>query len=330
MKIVFIVPYYGKFPNYFHLFLKACANNPDYDWLIISDIKNTYTNLDNVHWIDMSWNHLCSLFQEKFEFSISLETPYKLCDFRPAYGYVFQNYIKEYDYWGYCDIDLIFGDLHAFLPKKKIQEYDKVGHLGHLSLYRNSDEINELFMCDIKGISRYREVFTSEQSCIFDEWNWISINHIFLENGKKVWMFNDYFDIYPYDDNFRKVVRKIPEKNESYGQDIIEKSISFATVENGKAFQWKYCHGKWNRMEVAYIHFQKRNMQVLADEMMSKILCVPDRFLPMEEERISHRYIWNAKLHRIWNRKKIKKEGKKIFFWIIVKTSPIRHPFRKQ
>lgn len=329
MKVVFIVPYYGTFPNYFNLFIDSCANNSDYNWLIVSDIHYMGKLPHNVCFLKLSWTELQTLFQKKFDFEIKLDKPYKLCDFRPAYGYVFHNYIRGYDYWGYCDIDLIFGDLRAFLPKEKIQEYDKVGHLGHLSLYRNSDIVNKLFMCKIDGIARYKEVFTSDKSCIFDEWNWISINHIFLKSNKKVWMFDQFFDIYPYDDNFRKVVRKVPQKNKSYGQDIIEKSISFATVENGKAFQWKYCDVRWRKTEVAYIHFQKRNMQVLVDETMQKILCVPDRFIPMKKEIISHRYVWRAKVHRLFNKKKIKWKSKKILFWVIVKTSPVRHLLRK-
>lgn len=328
MKIVFIVPYYGEFPNYFNLFLKTCANNPEFDWLIVSDIKSHYEYPQNVHYMEMTWEQLYALIQSKFDFSISLETPYKLCDFKPAYGYIFQDYIKKYDYWGYCDVDLLFGKLKTFLPFEKIKTYDKVGHLGHMTLYRNTDEINRLFMKEINGNLRYKEVFTSRQNHIFDEWNWISINHIFLENKKKVWMFNDFFDIYPNDDNFRKVVRQIPQNRESYGKDMIEKKPSFASVEKGKIFQWSMHKGMWRKQETAYVHFQKRNMQVLVDETIEKFLCVPNQFIPMNEDSVPKKYIWKANIHRLLNEKKLQWEVKKAVFWIIVKTSLIRHPFR--
>ena len=34
-KGVLILPYFGKFNNYFPLFLKSCGYNPSYDFLIL-------------------------------------------------------------------------------------------------------------------------------------------------------------------------------------------------------------------------------------------------------------------------------------------------------
>ena len=33
-KVVFIIPYFGKFNNYFQLFLNSCAYNKKFEWLI--------------------------------------------------------------------------------------------------------------------------------------------------------------------------------------------------------------------------------------------------------------------------------------------------------
>lgn len=330
MRVVFIIPYYGEFPSYFNLFLKTCGNNPGYEWFVFSENNEKYSYPNNVHYVEMPWQELKSLFQNRFDFEISLDSPYKLCDFKPAYGYVFEEYIKGYDYWGFCDVDLLFGDLAAFIPFEKIEKFDKVGHLGHMALYRNNTEINRLFMSELDGILRYKEVFTSNQSFIFDEWNWISINHIFLDKKKKVWMFGKFFDIYPYDDNFKRVVRKIPAGNESYGKDVVEKQLSFASVEKGKAYQWQFGGERWTKNEVAYVHFQKRTMQVLVEKSAEKVLCVPDRFVLFEGEDIPEQYIKEARIHRFLNKKKLIWERKKITYWIIEKSSPIRHPFRRR
>lgn len=330
MKIAFIVPYYGKFPSYFNLFLKSCQNNPDYDWFIFSDIKGNYDFPNNVHYVELSFEELKNKIQDKMGFSISLNSPYKLCDFKPVYGYVFYEYIENYDYWGYCDVDLLFGDLHRFIPHEEIKKYDKIGHLGHMTLYRNDTEINRLFACKIDGTCRYKEVFQTDNICIFDEWNRVSINHIFLENKKKVWMFNEFFDVYPYDDNMRRVIRKIPERSNSYGEDIIEKKISFASIEDKRAFQWVRGRGNWIKIEVAYIHFQKRDMQVLVDESVNKFFCMSNQFISMDGESIPRQYMMRAKWHQIFNKRKFSWEGKKILYWIIEKSSPFRHLFRSR
>lgn len=34
-QCVLILPYFGKFNNYFPLFLRSCAANPSYDFLIL-------------------------------------------------------------------------------------------------------------------------------------------------------------------------------------------------------------------------------------------------------------------------------------------------------
>lgn len=330
MRIVFIIPYYGEVPNYFNLFLKTCGNNSGFEWFIFSENNGEYSYPDNVHYVEMSWEELKSLFQSRFDFEISLDSPYKLCDFKPAYGYVFEEYIKDYDYWGYCDIDLLFGDLDAFIAFEKIAKFDKVGHLGHMALYKNNREINRLFMSELNGVLRYKEVFMSNQSFVFDEWNWISINHLFLNNNKKVWMFSEFFDIYPYDDNFKRVVRKIPAGNESYGKDVVEKKPSFVSVEKGKVYQWQFDGERWIKNEVAYVHFQKRTMRILVEKLPDKVFCVPDQFVPFEDDGIPKQYVKVAMRHWFLNKKKFKWNKKRLTYWIIEKSSPIRHPFRRR
>ena len=329
MKVCFVVPYYGIFPNYFTLFLKTCAKNPDYHWLIVSDIKKPCPYPDNVQQLELTWDALKALLQRKFDFPISLDKPYKLCDFKPAYGYIFQEYIEEYDYWGHCDVDLLFGDLTRLLPLKEIRKFDKIGHLGHMALYRNSEEINKLFTRELDGVQRYKEVFSSPASCVFDEWDWISINHLFLHWKKKVWMFDGFFDVYPNDDNFRRVERELPTGKQSYGVDRIEKRPSFASWEDGRAFQWQYSGGTWKKTEVAYVHFQKRNMCLPQEPLSERILCVPDAFLPLEGDGIPAAYLRKARLHTILNQKRIRWNINKLRYWLIAKTSPIRHPLRR-
>lgn len=329
MKIIFIIAYYGEYPSYFQLFLNSCKNNPNYEWLIVTDNKTSYNYPKNVHILDLSWLELCQLFQNKFSFKISIDRPYKLCDFKPAYGYIFQEYICNYDYWGHCDVDLVFGNLDHFLPPDKICNYDKIGHLGHMSLYKNTKEINMLFMQQTDNCYRYEEVFSDNKICIFDEWNSISINHIFLKKRKKIWFFDEFFDIYPYDDNFKRVHRKIPKIDESYGVDVINKKPSFASIENGSTYCWSRKNKTWYKSEVAYIHFQKRDMKMnkkLVD--MNNILCVPNDFISLSNDIIPKKYITYKNIHQLINKRKLKKNLSGMIYFVASNTSGIRHPIR--
>ena len=325
-RICIILPYFGKFPSYFPLFLQSCRYNPTIDWLLLTDITKEYDYPENVRVVPMEFSDLQARFQEKFDFPIVLHRPYKLCDFKPAYGFLFQEYLEGYDFWGHCDLDLIFGDLRKFFPEEALAGYDKVGHLGHLTLYRNTPEINTLFRARVGDRVRYQEVFTTENSCIFDEWDDLSINEIFLRNGKQVWLWNDFFDAYPYDDNLVRVTRQIDLTNYSWTQRIDRRPV-WISWEDGKIFLHKPKLGSWKKTELAYAHFQKRDMVASCPADGQPFWCLPKGFCP-KESPTAGKYIPSGIFHRLFNRKRWKKAFQSLRYRLIVATAPIRHKFR--
>ena len=62
MKVAFIVPYFGTFPQYFQLFLKSCELNPNYDWLLFTDDERLFNYPSNVHVNLISFNSLLRIF----------------------------------------------------------------------------------------------------------------------------------------------------------------------------------------------------------------------------------------------------------------------------
>lgn len=179
-KAIFILPYFGQFPNYFQLYLQSCKYNKDFDWLILTDNPASYEYPDNVIVQVMSFEDIKALIQSKFDFEVSLEKPYKLCDYRPTFGYIFQEYIVDYDFWGIVDPDCIWGNLGKYITWDILNKYDKLFLLGHLSIYRNTPDNNLMFMRPLNGVERYKEVFSSCEGKQFDEAiNNKSINDIF-------------------------------------------------------------------------------------------------------------------------------------------------------
>jgi hypothetical protein len=128
-----------------------------------------YNIPSNVHIVSMTFEECRCKIQEAFDFEICLNSPYKLCDFRPSFGYVFNDIVKEYDFWGYCDVDLIWGNIRAFLTTELLESVDKVSNFGHCSIYRNSKKMNGLFKRQYKEFPSYKEIFSSPLSYIFDE-----------------------------------------------------------------------------------------------------------------------------------------------------------------
>ena len=148
--------------------LKSYENNSSIDFFLVTDVKDLEIP-NNVHIINISLKGLKALTEKKLNMEISLEKPYKICDFRPAYGIIFQDYLKEYDYWGHCDFDLIWGDIRSFIESYEIEKYDKFLHLGHLSLYRNTYKCNNYYKLPGSECGDYKEVFKSNENYAFDE-----------------------------------------------------------------------------------------------------------------------------------------------------------------
>ena len=96
-KIVLIILYFGRFRNDNSFWLKSVELNPSIDFLIFTD-QNVEVP-ENVKIVQTTFPELVKSIQNKFDFKIAIPQSYKLCDFRPAYGELFKEYIKDYDFW---------------------------------------------------------------------------------------------------------------------------------------------------------------------------------------------------------------------------------------
>ena len=172
MMALFIV-YIGQYPWYFPYFLHSCRHNPTVDFLIFTDNQTPLKHLPpNVHLIPCSIEQFKANAFSALGFEVAVESGYKLCDFKPAYGYIFKDYIQDYDFWGYCDIDVIFGNIRDFMTNELLNEYDIISArhdylTGCFALYRNNSLMRELF----KQSKGYQKVFTDPRNFFFDETN---------------------------------------------------------------------------------------------------------------------------------------------------------------
>lgn len=270
MKKTLILPYFGQFPDTFPIWLESCRNNPDFQWLLVSDIETTEELPDNVHILRMTFDELKVLFENKLGYPILLERPYKLCDFRGMYGFLFSDYIKDSDFWGYCDMDTIWGRISHFLPEELFEQYDKILHLGHLCFVRNTEEINTNF----KKYDSYRIVTTSAPSYAYDE--------------VPCWAGHPGFNTELESSGFKVY------KNCTHIADIDFGRRPFHVIGLQEACVFRYSEGRTVRItpteekEVMYIHLQKRKMETDVTDVKAPMLVMPNvitsDLLQMEKE----------------------------------------------
>ena len=184
-KVCFISVYFGEIPDFFRTFLDSCAWNQDFNWLIVHDTPLNYEGVQNVYDITMDLDEFAKLTEKKIGLKIPKIKPYKVCDFRPAFGIIFEDYIKDYDFWGICDTDLILGKLNDFITDEMLDSYDKIFTMGHMSLIRNNNTCNWLFKKKTNNSRYYKDIFCNEKNFIYDEYE--GFTEKFCDTGLKVY-----------------------------------------------------------------------------------------------------------------------------------------------
>jgi hypothetical protein len=253
-SVVLLTCYFGNWPWYFPYFLHSCKFNPTVDFIIITDNTEPILNKPvNVAIIQSSLDDIKIMATKKLGFDIALDTPYKLCDIKPAYGFLFPKLIKNYDFWGHGDIDVIYGDIRNFILDKMLEEYELITARhdflsGTFTLFRNNVKMNTLFMQS----KDYKKVFSSSAHYCFDECNflWKQIGE--LKKSQTI------FDLPSEIESMTHVVRRLQNENK------LKVFFDFLIVE-GKPGHLKWVEGKVifkNKFEALLYHlikFKKEN-----------------------------------------------------------------------
>ena len=174
-SIAILTCWYGPYPWYFPYFICSSAYNPKIDFYIITDNRETIPNKpENIKIKNMALDEIKKKASAKLGFTVNIDRPYKLCDFKPAYGFLFPEIIKGYDFWGHGDIDVVYGNIRDFMTNEILNVYDVVSArhdyiTGTFCLFRNNEKMNTLFMQS----KDYITVLESADNFCFDECNYL-------------------------------------------------------------------------------------------------------------------------------------------------------------
>ena len=249
--VAIVIPYFGKLPSNLVTFLYSCQYNKKIDWLIFTDQKIADVQIPkNVHVIYKTFSSIKKKVESVVNLKgLVLDAPYKLCDYKPTYGSVFHEYISNYKYWGYSDMDVVYGSLWKYIEYGIKNGYDRIGHLGHLTLFKNNKEVNERYKLPISDNKTYEylyyKAFKTSKICHFDE-DW-GINLIYNQYG---------FSTY---DNRKMVNEPFPENMElrSIDENYYGLPQLYVYINGSCLFLYKV-KGKIFKEEFGYFHFQKR------------------------------------------------------------------------
>ncbi len=179
-SIRFVIPYFGSWPFWMPFFLKSCAANSTVDWLIYTDCEQPDNPPPNVVFRKISYSDYCSLVSERLGFSFNPPSPYKLCDLKPALGFVHADDLIGYDFWAFGDIDLIYGALRKYFTEARLQgKYLLSTHKrrvsGHLCIIRNDETMRAAFQKIPnwkKRLADHEHLWPDGKKTIPQYWEW--------------------------------------------------------------------------------------------------------------------------------------------------------------
>jgi len=269
----FIV-YYGSFLNYFQLYLDSLAINKDILTLfLVTDIDlSGYKLPDNLILIHLDKTNvqqrisdlLFKTYNTKVNPEDLVKNNYKFVDFKIVYPLLFEDYLEKYnvkdiDYVGWGDCDLIYGKFSNFI--KFDYPYEIIGGWhGHFVAIKNNDSFKNLF----KAIPNYFDLVTdNSKTYVVDEIAYRQPLENYLRDNKfNMFYANSHFcDLVPecFYYLFRPDYASLT-KNFFHAYNI-PKNISHLYYDNiNSKLIMTYDDGE--SKEVLYCHLQKRKMDL--------------------------------------------------------------------
>jgi hypothetical protein len=170
-SIAVLTCWYGEYPWYLPYFIHSCKYNPTVDFYIITDnLEEIPGKPENVKIVFKTLAEIKKTASEKLGFEVKIDFAYKLCDIKPAYGFIFPEIIKDYDFWGHGDLDIVYGSIRDFMTEEVLENHDVINTrhdyiMGTFCLFSNIELTNTLFMQS----RDYKHIFSNSEYLGFDE-----------------------------------------------------------------------------------------------------------------------------------------------------------------
>lgn len=173
-NITLITCYFGTAPTWIRIYLQTALCNPDIEFLIFTDCIPDVAPGSNVRIIPTTLEAVCEQASKKLNQPIAFDRAFKLNDLRPAFGVIFDDYLMEAGFWGYVEVDMIYGHIRSFITPALLEQFDVITSrpefiTGHFTLFRNDAVTNTLFTTCVD----YPQVFTNPKHYSWSECNFI-------------------------------------------------------------------------------------------------------------------------------------------------------------
>lgn len=143
----------GRLPTYSYDFAKRLIQNKIVQWCLVPIHSIKFAN---------------QVMASRLNTPCHKESGYALSDVRPMLAAAFPREVKEFDWWGWVEVDTVVGDLDNLLPPL-LDQYDAISCFpdavsGPLMLFRNCIDCNSLF-----ELGNWKQVLAEPSYCNYEE-----------------------------------------------------------------------------------------------------------------------------------------------------------------
>ena len=180
-RVAIIIPYFGKWPDWIELFFYSCGKNPMVDFIFYTDCPLPIRQYGNTVFHKVSFDEYKQIVSDRLGVPFNVTNAYKLTDIKPFIGRVHLPELAKYDFWGFGDLDLVWGDLSILVNNDILDKYDVITthnyHIaGHFTICRNTDYWRNLCL----KIPNWQCGLCSQEHQGFDENHWAQLVHPWL------------------------------------------------------------------------------------------------------------------------------------------------------
>lgn len=179
-KIALIIPYFTVYPPiWLNLNFYSCSKQSNIDFIYFTDcdeIIHLASKYSNIICHKISFEDYCNNVSNRLGLAFHPQHAYKLCDLKPFYGFIHEDILKQYDFWGYGDNDLVYGNLEVLTSDNMLSSYDVITTMseriaGHFAIFRNNEKYRTLgFKCPL-----WKEHLLLSEHVGFDESDWVRL-----------------------------------------------------------------------------------------------------------------------------------------------------------
>lgn len=180
-RVAIIIPYFlnSTPPDWIRLnfFTLSRLSGFDVHYFTNSEaLERLGEGVPNVRFHHCTFDDYCALASRRLGIDFRPTKFYKLCDLRPFYGYIHSDILEGYDFWGYGDNDLVYGDMASLLSPQMLDRYDVITTMvervaGHFAIFRNNRKYRELPFKD----KHWKELLLAQNHVGFDESGWVRL-----------------------------------------------------------------------------------------------------------------------------------------------------------